>query len=119
MLDQYDAFYIEMHHWAEENLNLGKEGLSKIRNVTDRSALEGLIIEVEDGNSRRAPGSRFSKSIEKACSRLHEFLECFAGIADIAKGCHNQGGSIAYGLLSVVLMVSVHTPSSYEAENIN
>jgi hypothetical protein len=97
MTNQYDEFL--GHMWEE----MKKE-------VKDRTDLEYFVADVctqcRDYTCQpRSKASKIRVRLQHVCVKFSEFLECYTGIAELAKGIHPKGGSLGYGVVSVLLMV--------------
>jgi hypothetical protein len=70
------------------------------------SFIEDVRMQSHDYEHRTwSKASKLRMRLQNVCARLSEFLECYIGIAELAKGVHSQGGSLGYGVISVLLMV--------------
>lgn len=108
MANQYDNLLNEL--WEQIKTKFGNEELEDVQQVKDRATLQAFINNMsaksyEYTNPTKSKKMKFRAGLQKICARFSEFLECYAGIADIAKGIHPQGGALSYGCLSVLLMV--------------
>lgn len=111
MTNQYDEFL--GHMWEEIRKELNVHDVHKIREIRDRADLESFIEDVRTQSHDYIcqPRSKISKirvRLQHVCAKLSEFLECYTGIAELAKGIHPKGGSLGYGVVSVLLMVWNH-----------
>jgi hypothetical protein len=108
MTNQYDEFL--GHMWVEIKKEFSAEDVHRIREVKDRTDLESFVADVctQSRDYTCQPRSKTSKirvRLQYTCAKVSEFLECYTGIAELAKGIHPQGGSLGYGVVSVLLMV--------------
>jgi hypothetical protein len=98
--------------WDEVKEKLSDVGvLEQLDRVKDKEDLEKMIREVREeyevfresntSKKKQALGTR----VQGVCTSLSKFLECYGGIADLAKGLHPRGGSLGYGMLSLLLTV--------------
>ncbi|KAF2183189.1 hypothetical protein K469DRAFT_215223 [Zopfia rhizophila CBS 207.26] len=108
LMSDHDKFFNDM--WKEFGSELGAKDLAKIREVIDRTALEAFVEEVrgrsmdyKDGTKSKT--KRVRVRMQRICQRLSEFLDYFAGIAEVAKGINQRGGALGYGALSMLLML--------------
>lgn len=108
LVSDYDQFFNDM--WEEVKSELDEKEFQKVRQIEDRAAFEAFLDEVRTQSTDYKDGTkskwrRMRGHVQRICAQLSEFLECYSGVAEVAKGIHQQGGALGYGTLSVLLMV--------------
>ena len=78
--------------------------------VRELSALENIVremqIEAETSKDQWAKNrSKTSRHVQNFTTRFSQFLESYSGIVEVLKGADQQYGGVAYGTLSVFLVV--------------
>jgi len=88
---------------------------SQLSRIDSRESLERMIESIKKGQARHQDARKGSTTkatgahLQKICAGLSRFLESYAGVFEVVKGLDSRAGAIGYGVLSVLLTVSMST----------
>ncbi|KAL9035956.1 MAG: hypothetical protein Q9180_004576 [Flavoplaca navasiana] len=106
MLDTQEDFMKDI----QQNKSLKRFSDSSVNNFPE---LEQMVQEVK-GDAENVKGdwrkkrSKASKYTQNFTTKFSGFLESYSGIVEVVKGADQQYGGLAYGTMSLFLIVSLH-----------
>ena len=78
-----------------------------------KSAVQGLIKKASDKqNAVKNARGKATNGVSNFAENLSLFVESFSGIIEVVRGVDNQYGGVAYGTLSILLIVKFSASSS-------